>query len=136
MEYVTTRQVAPLYRATQVIWYLLDILEVILLFRFIMRLLGANPGAPFTQIIYSLSYPFVAPFQTVFSTTQIVGATFEWTTLIAMLVYWLIAWAIVRLFVMGKPVSADEADYGLRRQNVVRDDNDVVDDRRTVIVER
>jgi hypothetical protein len=118
MEYVRTTQTRPLFRGTQIVWYLLDLLEALLLFRFILKLLGANPAAAFTQIIYALTAPFVLPFAAVFRTSHVIGATFEWTTLLAMLVYWLIAWAIVRLLVMGKPVTTAEADYRLRQQDV------------------
>ncbi len=108
-----------LYRGTQIVWYLFYALEVLLLFRFVLKLLSANPGAAFTQIIYSLTYPFVAPFQAVFSNTRVLDSTFEWTTLLAMLVYWILAWAIIRLFTMGRPISTTEADYKLNRQDVV-----------------
>jgi hypothetical protein len=106
----------PLYRGTQVVWYVLAILEVVLAFRFVLRLFAANPAAGFTSFIYNLSYPFVAPFMAVFSTTRVAGSAFEWTTLLAMVVYWLLAIAILRLFVMSKPVSRREAGYKLERQ--------------------
>jgi len=48
---------------------------------------------------------------------QVAGTVFEWTTLLAMLVYWVLAWGIVRLFVMGKPVSRAEADVKLQKQD-------------------
>jgi hypothetical protein len=108
-----------LYRGTQVVWYLFYALETLLLFRFVLRLLSANPGALFTQIIYGLTYPFVYPFQAVFINTRVLASTFEWTTLLAMLVYYILAWAIVRLFTMGRPISTTEADYKLNRQDVV-----------------
>ncbi len=120
MAYITTSgtpQVRPLYRVTQVVWYLLDLLEIILLFRFILKLLGANPAAGFSQAIYGISYPFVAPFLNVFRVSRVDSSTFEWTTLLAMFVYWLIAWGIIRLVVMAKPVSTTEADYKLNRQD-------------------
>jgi hypothetical protein len=34
-----------------------------------------------------------------------------------MLVYWLIAWAIIKLLLMGKPVSTPEAAEKLDEQN-------------------
>jgi hypothetical protein len=110
--------VKPLYRGTQIVWYILNIVEVLLAFRFVLRLLGANPAAGFTQFVYSLSYIFYQPFIAVFSPTYAAGAVFEWTTLLAMLVYWLVAWGIVRLIVMGKPVSEFEAHAKLSRQDV------------------
>jgi hypothetical protein len=108
----------PLYRGTQIVWYILAVIEALLLFRFLLRLIGANPAAAFTDIVYTLSYPFAAPFLYVVSSTQVAGAVFEWTTLLAMLVYWLLAWALVRILVMGKPVSNTEADVKLQEQDV------------------
>ena len=110
------QRVKPLYRGTQIVWYILTVLEVILLFRFVLRLIGANPGAGFTDLIYTLSYPFAAPFLAVVDQTRVGGSVFEWTTLLAMVVYWLIAKGIVRLLVLGKPVSRHEADYKLDEQ--------------------
>src|SRR6185503_9671082 len=92
----------PLYRGTQVVWYILGILEVLLAFRFVLKFLAANSGAGFTSAIYTVTHPFVLPFLTVFHITKIQGSVMEWTTLLAMFVYWLIALAIVKLFFMGK----------------------------------
>ena len=52
-----------LYKGVQIVWYVLGLIEAILAFRFILKLLGANPVAGFTNFIYSLSYVFTAPFQ-------------------------------------------------------------------------
>lgn len=110
--------VRPLYRGTQVVWYIFYVIETLLLFRFLLKLIAANPNAAFTEIIYAVSYPFAAPFLYVVRSTQVSGSVFEWTTLIAMLVYWVLAWGIVRLFVMGKPVSRTEAEVKLQEQDV------------------
>jgi YggT family protein len=117
--YTTSPAVRPLYSVIRIIWYLLDVLEALLLIRFTMRLLGANPAAGFTQVIYNLSYPFLAPFQAVFPRTYVLGSTFEWTTLLAMVVYWLIALAIVRLVAMGRPVSTTEAAYRVTEEDKI-----------------
>lgn len=106
----------PLYRGTQVVWYILGILEAILAFRFILRLLGANPAAGFTNLIYDVSWVFVSPFYNVFRLTRVEGAVFEWTTLLAMLVYLLIAWAIIKLFFMSRTVSTPEAAAEMDQQ--------------------
>ncbi len=108
----------PLYRGTQIVWYIFYAVEVLLLFRFVLKLMAANPEAGFTSFIYTVSYPFAAPFLYVVNSTQVSGSIFEWTTLLAMIVYWVAAWGIVRLFVMGKPVSTDEAQVMLARQDV------------------
>ena len=106
----------PLYRGTQIVWYILGILEIILAFRFILKLLGANPGAAFTRFTYDLSGVFTMPFESVFRVTQVSGSVFEWTTLLAMVVYYLIAFGITRLFVMSRSVSTTEAAVRLQEQ--------------------
>lgn len=107
----------PLYRGTQVVWYILGVMESLFAFRFILKLLGANSSAGFTSFIYGVTYPFVSPFLSVFRITRIDGSTFEWTTVLAMLVYWLVAVAIIKLFVMGRTVSTPEAAVKLRDQD-------------------
>jgi hypothetical protein len=106
----------PLLKGTQVVWYLLSLLEVLLAFRFVLKLTGANEVAPFTSFIYAITWPFSAPFLAVFPRTVVEGSIFEWTTLLAMLVYWMIAIAIVRLFLMSKTVSTPEAAAKLKAQ--------------------
>jgi hypothetical protein len=107
----------PLFRGTQVVWYLFSLLEILLAFRFVLKLTGANPAAGFTSFIYHTTWPFATPFISVFRTTQVAGAVFEWTTLLAMVVYLLIAWGISSLFVMSKTVSTPEAAAKLDKQN-------------------
>lgn len=106
----------PLYRGTQIVWYIAGFVEAILAFRFVLKLLGANPSAGFSSFIYGITYPFAAPFLTVFKITKVEGSLFEWTTLLAMLVYWFVAMAIAKLLVMGKTVSTPEAAVKLDSQ--------------------
>lgn len=107
----------PLFKGTQIVWYILSVLEVLFAFRFVLKLLGANPLAGFTSFIYAITRPFVSPFLAVFSKTTVQGSILEWTTLLAMLVYWMIAIAIVRLFLMSKTVSTPEAAAKLDEQD-------------------
>jgi len=106
----------PLYRGTQIAWYILGVIEVMLAFRFVLKLLGANPEAGFTNFIYGVTHVFAAPFINVFGMTQVAGNVFEWTTLLAMFVYAVLVWGIVRLFLMGKTVSTPEAAAKLNEQ--------------------
>lgn len=103
----------PLYRGAQIVWYILFLVQGLLAIRFVMKLLQANPDAIFTSFIYTVSDVFVYPFVAVFQNAAVASSVFEWTTLLAMLVYWLLAIAIIKLFVMGKPVSTAEADHRL-----------------------
>ncbi len=99
----------PLYRGTQIVWYILGIIEILLVFRFFLKLLAANGGAGFTSFIYGATHALAAPFINVFRISYADGSVFEWTTLLAMLVYYIVALGIVRLFFMGKTVSTPEA---------------------------
>lgn len=106
----------PLYRGTQVVWYILGVIEVLLVFRLVLKLLGANADAGFTSFIYGVSYVFATPFLSVFGISQVAGNVFEWTTLLAMFVYWVLAVGIIKLFLIGKTVSTPEAAVKLNDQ--------------------
>lgn len=106
----------PIYRGTQVVWYLLGLIEALLAFRLVLKMLGANPDAGFSHFIYGVTYSFAAPFLNVFGVTQVAGSVFEWTTFLAMFVYWAFAIGIINLFLMSKTVSTPEAATKLNRQ--------------------
>jgi hypothetical protein len=116
MDSSTAPSTRPLYRGTQIVWYVLGLLEAFLILRFLLKLLDANPAAAFTRIIYGLSGVFTLPFESVFRITQVSGSIFEWTTLLAMVIYWLIAYGLIKLFVMSRSVSTPEAAVRLRDQ--------------------
>lgn len=83
------------------LYYGLGILEVILGFRLILRILGANPASGFVSFIYSISSIFLAPFYGIFRSFVTEGietkSVFEPATLIAMIVYAIIAYGLGRL---------------------------------------
>lgn len=106
----------PLFRGTQIVWYLLSLLEILLALRFALKLIGANSEAGFTSFIYTVTWPFTAPFLTVIPETAMAGGTLEWATLLATLIYWLVATGIIRLLHMSKTVSTPEAAEKLDRQ--------------------
>jgi hypothetical protein len=106
----------PIYRGTQIIWYVLGFVEVMLALRFALKLLGSNPEAGFIGFVYGATTFLVAPFLSVFGATQVLGAVFEWTTLLAMLVYWLLTLAVIKLLLIGKTVSTSEAAAKLDKE--------------------
>jgi uncharacterized protein YggT (Ycf19 family) len=82
----------------RLVYWLFGILESILLIRLVLSLLGANRGNAFADLIYSTTAPFVAPFQTLFNyQTQFGVSRFELETIVAMLVYGLVAYGILAL---------------------------------------
>ncbi len=117
MDATSSSSTKPLYRGTQVAWYILGLIEVFLAFRFVLKLLGANAEAGFTSFVYAITMPFAAPFVSVFRASKAQGSVLEWTTLLAMFVYFIIVWGIVKLLVMGKTVSTPEAAEKLDRQD-------------------
>ena len=90
---------------------------MLLAFRFILKLLGANPEAGFSSFIYGITYIFATPFLSVFRSSRVVeGSLFEWTTILSMVVYWIVATGIIQLFMMGRTVSTPEAAAKLDSQ--------------------
>ena len=88
--------------ANNVIWYVAGLLEALLALRFILALLGANPANAFASLVYGISYPFVAPFFSLFSYNFHYGVSrFESYTLVAMVIYAIIAYAITRLITLN-----------------------------------
>lgn len=65
--------------------------------RFLLKLMAANEANPFAALVYFLSRPFVAIFVGLTPTPSFEGIQIEFFDLIAILVYFLLAWAIVRL---------------------------------------
>jgi len=118
-EKIPTQRIKPLYRASQVVWYIVGVIEILLMFRFFLKLFGANPLAGFTRFIYGATEIFAGPFFLVFGVSRAEGAVFEWSTLLAMITYVVVALLIVKLLVMGKPVTTEEADAKLPGQEKI-----------------
>ena len=84
-------------KTTQLIWFLAGLLEALLGLRFVLKLIAANPNAPFANLVYRLSDVFLWPFQALTVTPSTAeGITLEIFTLIAMVVYALLTWAVVK----------------------------------------
>ncbi len=82
---------------SRVVYFVLGVIEIILLLRLIFRLLGANESSDFVMFLYNLSHIFVGPFNGIFTDQALGRSVFEISTLVAMIVYALIAWGIVSL---------------------------------------
>lgn len=78
----------------------------ILSLRFILSLFGANKSNDFASLVYGVTEPLVTPFKNLFSINENVGNglhRFEVETLIAIIVYGLIVWAIFKLLTIREP---------------------------------
>lgn len=81
----------------RIMYTLLGILEILLGLRFVLKLIGANPDSGFSVFIYGITGIFIAPFNALIGTPMFGEASFEATTLIAMAVYALLFWVLVRV---------------------------------------
>jgi hypothetical protein len=88
-----------------VVYFIIGFIELLLGLRFVFLLLGANPTSTFVSWVYSWSNIFTTPFAGIFgqaATTAgpgvITQSVFDWTTLIALVVYGLIGALIGGLF--------------------------------------
>lgn len=105
-----------IFRSYQIIWYVLGVIEVLLAFRVVLKLLGANAFIGFASFIYTISSPFALPFAGILGTTVSSALVFEWSTLIAMAVYFIVAYGIVALFQLIKPTNPEEVEQTVDNQ--------------------
>lgn len=85
------------FQINRILYTLLGILEIVLMLRFVLKLMAANPDSGFSIFIYGVTALFVAPFDALLGTPTYAGAVFEINTLIAMGVYALLFWVIARI---------------------------------------
>jgi len=97
------------FRSSQIVWYLLGVIEILLALRFVLKFIGANVSAGFTRFIYAVSSPLAGSFMNVVDPSQIGRSIFDWSIILAIIIYALIAWGLVKLLVMSQPTSDQEA---------------------------
>src|SRR3989304_6908332 len=84
------------FKATQLVWLLCGVLEALIALRIGLKLIAANPDSPVAALVYSFTSLFLAPFAGLTATPSAGGMVLEVSSVIAMLVYALIAWALER----------------------------------------
>lgn len=99
-----------IFRSWQVIWYILAVTEVIIGLRVTLKAIGANPFSGFVNLIYSISDVLVLPFSGIIKSTVSGNTVIEWSTIFAAVIYALIAWGIVSLIHMARPITPEEAE--------------------------
>jgi uncharacterized RDD family membrane protein YckC len=85
------------FKATQLIWLFLGILEALIALRIGLKLIGANPDSPIVALIYGFTYLFLFPFEGMTATPSAGGMVLELSSFFAMGIYALIAWAVERI---------------------------------------
>lgn len=83
------------------VYYFFGTLETLLVFRLILKIAGASLGSWFVMITYTITRIFVMPFEGMFRRLSAQGventSVFEPATLIAIIVYAILAVGIVKL---------------------------------------
>lgn len=106
------------YKVSQIIWLLFGGLEALIGIRVILLLIGANPANGFTAFVYQLTQLFLWPFQNLIANPTFQNMTLEVTSIIAMIVYALLGWIIVRMIwvVFYRAPTSEVTTYD-RQQN-------------------
>lgn len=84
-----------------IVYFLFGLLEILLAFRLVFKLAGASLSSGFVTFIYSVTRIFIIPFEGIFRRGFTEGiettSVLEPSTLVAIAVYILLAWGIVKL---------------------------------------
>ena len=94
-------------RLAQLIWLFFGILVAGIGLRVVLKLIAANPASPFADMVYRFTDLFLWPFAGLTATPSAQGMVLEIPAIIAMFVYALIGWIIVRLvwLILYQPAS-------------------------------
>ena len=89
-------------KSIEFVYVVLIAMESLMAMRFVFKLLGADRGNGFILFLYNMTELFVGPFNGIFSysvqnRTGVYGFEAEWTVLVAMGVYAILAFLVVKL---------------------------------------
>lgn len=105
--HLATSQASPRATLINIVWYLYGLVAILLAARFVLKLTGANGNTGFVNFVYSITDFLSKPFDTVFGVTTASNgkftSVFEPSILVAIVVYGLIAWGIVKLLTINRP---------------------------------
>ena len=96
-------QTSGIVIAQRVIWFIAGVISVLVAIRFILLLLGANQNAGFVDFIYGITGALVAPFAGIFGQPTYGQFMFDWSSVLAIAVYCLIAWGLAKLITLARP---------------------------------
>lgn len=85
-----------LRRTSTTIRYVFIVIEIVLALRFFLKLMGANANSPFGVFLFGITDPLAAPFQSLLYNPRIWSGVVEVTTLLALIVYPVFCWILVR----------------------------------------
>lgn len=97
----TTREATSYQTIEYLLYFFFGALEILLAFRLILKLTGASAASGFVNLIYALTGIFILPFEGIFRRAFAQGvettSVLEPATLVALVVYAVLAFGIVKL---------------------------------------
>lgn len=83
------------------VYFIFGLLEILLAFRLVLKLLGASVSSGFVGFIYGITGFFILPFEGIFKSGVSQGleqaSVLEPSTIVALIVYAVLVWGIVKL---------------------------------------
>jgi uncharacterized protein YggT (Ycf19 family) len=90
---------SPVDTIRRIVWLLFGVLQVLIVLRIVLLLLGANEGNDLVAFVLGITNPFVEPFRGMFNIDEVnaaSGSVFDVAAVVA-----LIAWTLVEALVLG-----------------------------------
>lgn len=110
IDHVVARR-SMLDRISSILWFFCGLIAIMLGLRVAFKLLEANPESGFVDFVYGFTNPFVRPFEGIFATPSSDGSVLDSAALLAMVIYAIATWLIVRLLWL----LLDKPETGARR---------------------
>lgn len=110
IDHVVARR-AMLNRISSILWFFCGVIAIMLGLRLVFKLLEANLGSGFVDFVYRFSNPFVRPFEGIFANPASDGRVLDSAALLAMVIYAIATWLVVRLIWL----LLDKPETGARR---------------------
>jgi uncharacterized protein YggT (Ycf19 family) len=109
---------SPARRAFEMIYLVFAVIDVLILLRVLLKVLGANMGVPFTGFVYGVTNPLLGPFRDLLPTIVSGTSVFEMSAVVAFIVYALIGYVLARLvaimFMRNVSVAQSRRSRGYR----------------------
>ena len=104
----TERRDAQTNRGNAWIWYIVGVIDLLLLLRLLFHLFSARTVG-FTEFLYNITSPFVAPFRGIFANPKVEGSYFDMAALTAIVIYIIVGWVISGLINLAtRPADSKE----------------------------
>lgn len=84
----------------RIVWFIAGFIIIMLALRVVLLMLGANQGNVFVDLVYAVGGLFAAPFSGIFGSPTYGQFFFDSASVVAMVVYALLAWGIAKAFTL------------------------------------